>query len=271
FYTPPSVEQTESLFINPAMSRPVLPLQFNSSPPGPPPGSRCIGHADGRDLYVFDYRWALPKPVKTTPDPSAAYQAFEQSELQGQANGDFELSEALKMAAGAQAQLERDVAFVEAANATVRETNARLVEALRRVSGQDLGTDREAWLKWWMGRRGYNYAPPEKRPAPTVDVQVPLPYVPSSGPPILTPGGAGGGGGLHGWCLVWDHEKGQRPKTGSCFAAGTLVLTPAGPRVIETLRAGDHVLTGDERGSCGSPVTIESVHQARAERMLALV
>jgi hypothetical protein len=269
FYTPPSVRQTEDLFVNPQMSRPVLPLQFNSTPPGPPPGSRCVGNVGNTDLYVFDYHWALPKPVKTTPDPTVPYQRFEQSELQAKVIVDFELAEALKMAGGAQSQLERDVAVVEAANATVRETNARLAEALRRVSGEDFGTDREAWLKWWMGRRGYNYIPPEKRPRPTVDVQVPLPYMPSSGPPILTAGGGGGGG--HGWCLIWDHEKGQKPRTATCFAAGTLVLTPDGPRAIETLRAGEHVVAGDASGRTGSPATIATVLHASAEGMLALV
>jgi hypothetical protein len=269
FYTPPSVEQTQDLFLSPETGRPVLPLQFSSSTPGPPPGSRCVGRTGNLDLYVFDYHWALPKPVKTTPDPSRAYQQFERSELQGQSNGDFELGEALKMAAGAQSQLEHDVAVVEAANGAVRETNARLAEALRRVSGQDFGTDREAWLKWWMSRRGYSYIPPEKQPTTTVDVQVALPYVPASGPPVLTPGGGGGGG--RGWCLIWDHEKGQKPNIGSCFSGGTLVLTPGGPRAIETLGAGDQVLTGDGKGGTSSVSTIGAVHQSWAGSTLALV
>ena len=34
FYSPPSVEQTEILFLSPEMGRPVLPLQFGSAPPG---------------------------------------------------------------------------------------------------------------------------------------------------------------------------------------------------------------------------------------------
>ena len=173
------------------------------------------------------------------------------------------------MAGGAQSQLEHDVAVVEAANGAIRETNARLAEALRRVSGADFGTDSEAWLKWWMSRRGYQYIPPEKRPAPTVDVQVPLPYVPASGPPVLTSGGGGGGG--RGWCLVLDKEKGQKAKPGTCFAAGTLVLTPDGPRAIETLRTGEQVLTGAEGNRPGQSLTaaIAAVHQTLAESTLA--
>ena len=97
------------------------------------------------------------------------------------------------MAAGAQARLEQDVRAIEAANANIRETNARLAEALRRVAGKDLGEGREPWLKWLMERRGYAYIPPEERPKATVDVQVPLPYVPASGPPVLTEGGGEAG------------------------------------------------------------------------------
>jgi len=96
------------------------------------------------------------------------------------------------MAEGAQAQLQHDVDAIEAGNATTRELNARLAEALRRVSGKDLGDDKEAWLKWYMERRGYKYIPPTDRPKPTVDVQVPLPYVPQAGPPVVQEGGGGG-------------------------------------------------------------------------------
>jgi hypothetical protein len=270
FYTPPSVEQTQMLFLDPRMHRPQLGLQLASGTPGPPPGSRFAGSTGDTDLYVFDYHWALPKPVKTTPDPTPAYRTFELSELQAQVIGDSELAESLKMAGGAQAQLEHDVAVIEAANARVRETNARLAEALRRFSGEDFGTDREAWLKWWMGRRGYKYVPPEKRSTPTVDVQVPLPYVPTSGPPVLREGGSGGGGG-HRWCLIWDHEKGHNPMIGTCFAPGTLVLTPDGPRAIETLRTGAQVLSGDVRGPTGSSATVAAVHPGRAAETLALL
>src|SRR5206468_11325481 len=109
--------------------------------------------------------------VKTIPDPTSFYQEFERSQLQAKLDRDFEFNEAMKMAAGAQSQLEHDVGVVEASNATIRETNMRLAEALRRVSGQDFGTDREAWLKWWMAHRGYRYIPPEERPKATIDVQ----------------------------------------------------------------------------------------------------
>ena len=55
-------------------------------------------------------------------------------------------------------------------------------EALRRVTGKDLGEDREAWLKWWLESRGYKYIPPKDRDKATVDMQVALPVLPHLGP-----------------------------------------------------------------------------------------
>ncbi len=109
--------------------------------------------------------------------------------LQAQINAEFQLQEASKVAAGAQAQLANDVNVIEAINGTIRERNARVAEALRRVSGKDFGEDREAWLKWWLESRGYKYIPPKDRDKATVDMQVALPYFPSSGPAQITNGG----------------------------------------------------------------------------------
>jgi predicted lipid-binding transport protein (Tim44 family) len=50
------------------------------------------------------------------------------------------------------------------------------------------------------------------------------------------------------------HNKG-----GGCFAAGTLVATPAGPRAIETLALGDTVLAPDAGGRL-VPATVEGVY-----------
>ncbi len=276
-YSPPSMSQTQDLFVNGLnVPRYRLPMQFNSSPVGPPPGSRLVGfNQQHGSLYIWDYHWAPPSPPKKTPDPSPKYQSFEKSQLQAQIDRDFELSETAKMAEAAQAQLEQDVNTIEVGNAMIRERNARLAEALRRVSGKDLGDDREAWLKWYMERRGYKYIAPADRPKPTLDMQVPLPYVPQAGPPIIEAGGGGGSGG--GYCMIWEHFKIDGPKTkgegwvtGQCFASGTAILTPAGSRPIETLRPGDLVLTGDAADRPARPGAILAVHRSCADRTLRL-
>ncbi len=139
FYAPPTVEQTEALFVDVPNGRHILPLQFNSSPPGPPPGAHMVGHIAGKDLYIYDYTWNISRPPPPKyPDPTPAYQQFERSQLQAKVDRDFEFDETAKMTVGAQAQLQNDVNVIESANATIRETNARLREALRRVSGKRL-------------------------------------------------------------------------------------------------------------------------------------
>ena len=112
-----------------------------------------------------------------------------------------------------------------------------------------------------MKRQGYSYIPPEKRTKQTVNVQVALPYVPQSGPEVIT---ASSGGPQPKFCMIWEHDKGQAPKHDICFAAGTLVLTPDGRQAIEGLRPGDLVLTGDRPGDAGRPASILDVYQFQA-------
>jgi hypothetical protein len=276
FYAPPSVFQAQQQFLNGTpnlgQSRGTLQVQFESNSVNLPPGSRYVGYdaVKKQSFYIYDYTWApkTPAPDRPSGDPAPAYQKAEQRELQTESNLAFALGETMKMANGAQMRLESDIAAIEVANATIRETNGRLTAALRRVAGEPkLGESREEWLKWWMEHRGYAYVPPKERAKRTVDVQVPLPYVPTSGPPIIAAGGGGGGSSAGTVCLIWDHEKGQSPRVTpeNCFAAGTPVLTPDGPRPIESLRPGDRVL------SRGGPATVLDVYRSQASRTLRLV
>jgi hypothetical protein len=272
WYTPPSMSQTQAVFVNDLSARGHLALQFNSTPiETPPPGAKPVGYDSTMgSLWVYDYTWKPKAWVdKKVPDPSAKYQTFEKGQIEAKFDRDFEIDETAKMAAGAQAQLQADVNAIEAGNATVRELNARLSEALRRVSGKDFGDDKEAWLKWYIERRGYKYIPVEEREKKTVEVQVALPYVPSTGPPVIGEGG-GAGGPSPKFCVIWDHEKGQRPVNHRCFAAGTLILTSDGLRPIETLRAGDFVLTSDGPNSPTHPHPIAEIHRSTSDRTLAL-
>ena len=276
-YLPPPAERAGGKFFGFAGPEDVdtspkfYPLQFSSRPyDQPPPGSKAVGSIGGVTLYVHDFSWSPPNPTPNLPEPTLKYQHFERAQLQAQANRDFQLGEAAKMAAGAQARLEQDVGAIEASNANIRETNARLTEALRRVAGKDLGEGRESWLKWLMERRGYAYIPPEERPKAIVDVQVPLPYVPASGPPVFIEGGEAGGSKSK-FCMLWQRYESGRTQSGVCFAAGTAVQTPDGPRPIETLRAGDGIMTADGSDQEARPGTILSVERSEAVGTLRLV
>ena len=209
FYIPPTASQIGGSTSQLIPDGFILPLKTDSPPPWPPkPGARQVGVVDGVPIFMYDYTWAPKTPPPKYNDPTPDYQQYERIRLQAQINAEFQLEEAAKVAAGAQAQLANDVNVIEATNGTIRERNARVAEALRRVSGKDLGEDREAWLKWWLESRGYKYIPPKDRDKATLDMQVALPYFPSSGPARVANGNSAGNPG---YCMVYDHEKDHAP------------------------------------------------------------
>jgi hypothetical protein len=112
----------------------------------------------------------------------------------------------------AQESLAQDIQTVESWNQGIREVNDRVLPIVKTVTGQDLGADRDAWLKWWNNEQGYAYQSPpiDDKPTYTQLVSVPV-YVP--------------------------------PVHSACFGAGTSVRTLDGPRAIETLQVGDRVLS----------------------------
>jgi hypothetical protein len=268
FYLPPTAPQIGQASSELIPDGFLLPLKTDSPPPWPPkPGAKPVGMIDNTPAFIYDWTWAPKVPPKYN-DPSKPYQEFERNLFQSQIDADYQLQEASKVAAGAQAQLANDVSVIEAVNGTIRERNARLAEALRRVSGTDFGEDREAWLKWWLEKRGYKYIAPKDRDKTTLDMQVALPYFPTSGPARITNGNSAESVG--GYCIIWDHEKNQAPRAGRCFAAGTPVLTPGGAQAIETLRCGDRVLGGSATDGSRRAETILAVHQSAASRTLRL-
>ncbi len=113
-------------------------------------------------------------------------------------------------------QFQRDVATLDAQNAVITQTNARVVPLLESMTGEQLGDDAEAWTKWWADEQGYSYQPPEKQ---NFYQRAPR-YQPSYSSSVLR----------------FRH---------ACFAKGTLVQTLDGPKLIETLRIGDRVLSQD--------------------------
>jgi hypothetical protein len=108
-----------------------------------------------------------------------------------------------------------DVAMLDRMNTLGHRSNdERVLPALRAITGQNLGEDQNAWMKWWTEQQGYAFSPPPKKTyhqlAPVVD-------------PLT------GTFGVH-------H---------ACFGAGTMVRTLAGSQKIETLQTGDRVLSRD--------------------------
>ncbi len=138
------------------------------------------------------------------------------------------MAEAEKAATVAEGQLESDVTRIEAYNTPIRFVNERATSILRDVTGLDFGTDREAWIGWYVDQLGYAYHPQRGHSSlkATVVEQVPLGYVPRSVPI-----------GIADTLLSYQRV--------SCFGAGTPVHTLTGLRPIEKIEVGDLVLSQD--------------------------
>jgi hypothetical protein len=142
-----------------------------------------------------------------------------------------------KTAAVAQEQLQGDIAAVDRHNIKVKNSNDRVTQVLRSVSGKDHGVNRERWKAWYIDLKGYAYTPAPEQPCPTIVEDVPLAYQPQAvpisqyttnlGPPVISTTAT-----VTPWSIIT-----------SCFGAGTMVRTLTGPRAIETLQVGDRVLS----------------------------
>jgi Pretoxin HINT domain len=110
-----------------------------------------------------------------------------------------------QVAALTQRRIEDDVRDLEERNAEINQTNERALPLLESLTNQNFGVDPEQWKKWWTEQLGYVY---DSR------------Y--SEDKPLFTE-------------VIVPHT--------ACFAAGTLVQTVTGPRKIESIAAGDRVLS----------------------------
>jgi hypothetical protein len=125
-------------------------------------------------------------------------------------------------------QLAGDIQAIDAYNAPILDTNQKVQTVLSSATGADLGADRTSWEKWLVDLSGYAYSAPRSYDEqPTIVEQVPLSYQPQAAPVIV------------------DQPVMINVSRHSCFGAGTPVRTIGGLREIETLQAGDQVLTAD--------------------------
>jgi hypothetical protein len=138
-------------------------------------------------------------------------------------------AEAVRTAAFAQRQLESDVAAIDSYNRAAGDLDDRVTTLLKPFSGEDFGDDLASWGRWSADLRGYaQTAPSQTRTTPTIVEDVPLAYQPVEPPIPLVSGGSS--------TVLVSH---------SCFAAGTMVKTRTGERPIESIAAGDVVLSRD--------------------------
>jgi hypothetical protein len=129
----------------------------------------------------------------------------------------------------AQQSLAEDIQTVEAWNQGIREVNDRVLPLVKSVTGQDFGSDSDAWRKWWNDQLGYAYQSPSSYEKPTYTqlVVYPMPTTP-------------------------PHS--------ACFAAATPVQTIDGPRPIEELQVGDCVLSQNTATGALSYQPVVQIH-----------
>jgi hypothetical protein len=120
-----------------------------------------------------------------------------------------------------QAQQASDIAAIEATNARIEETNSRVLPILQTVTGFTQGADPVFWQRWWLNQNGLNAADKVAAKANDKDKDT------RAEKPTLVE--------------VVSARPDYIPY--SCFGNGTLVLTSSGPRAIETIEAGDLVLS----------------------------
>jgi hypothetical protein len=169
--------------------------------------------AEGADAdYVAETSTTVATPVVIIDGASAqaVQRAMNRAEMR-------QYTAAQQMAREAQ-RLEQMAA---AANADRQQLNGRIVAVLRSLTGKDYSDNPREWWDYWREENGYD----EYRETVAYRTDQSYDLTEIVAPPIQT----GGGGGFE------------------CFAAGTLVWTKTGMQEIETLRAGDIVLTMDEQ------------------------
>ncbi len=115
--------------------------------------------------------------------------------------------------------METDIRNIEEANGQINQANDRVLPLLETLTGQNLGADPEPWRKWWTEQLGYVYDSRYSEKSTSYSDTVETPdlelTLPSS--------------------QIFVHT--------ACFGAGTPVRTIAGSRKIESIAAGDRVLS----------------------------
>ena len=121
-----------------------------------------------------------------------------------------------------------NVQAIQAANVAIQQLNERILPVLAKVTGQNLGDNHDAWVRWDTDQAGYAYQN-STADKPTFTEVVQLDY--------------------------------QTRASNSCFGAGTTVRTMAGLKRIETILAGDLVLVQDTtRGSLSYQPVLTAFH-----------
>lgn len=138
-------------------------------------------------------------------------------------------AEAQRVAMSAERQLANDVRLLDAQNKAIDEWNNLVNGVLTVATGVSLKPEQDVWRKWYVDQLGFRYNLTTPDAIPTTVENVPLN---DQARPVS---------------LQYGQQSGFVIVRHSCFGKGTLVQTDSGPRAIETLQAGDQVLSQNTR------------------------
>ena len=142
------------------------------------------------------------------------------------------MAQAERQAEFSRQRLEKDVADLVRYNADVDEVNDRATGALTAATGENPGSERGDWVKWWTGL------------AETVSSASPAPRSPERGE---------------------DPAPARGRSRVTSFGAETPVRTLSGLQPIENLRAGDKVLTQDTASGALGFATVVTIRRVASE------
>jgi tetratricopeptide (TPR) repeat protein len=141
----------------------------------------------------------------------------------------------------AEQQLENDVRSLEMYNKSAQDLNRKVVDILNDAADQKLKPDPEMAQRWAIDQLGMAFRSTPEKPKPTIIENVPLAFQP---PPVSG--------------LQFNGNSYSTPSN-ACFGMGTRVHTQSGQTEIETIRAGDQVLTQNSRTGALSYQTVVTV------------
>jgi hypothetical protein len=227
--------------------------QYNGRAPTDPATARLI-----QEAHQNPKSWVTPRAfnqnvVSINRSVTTTTSTPEESTLQipiGQIMLQYQMA-----AANAEQKLANDIQAVEQFNAGVNDSNERVGQVLRGITGHDQGPDQQAWAAWWTNQQGYVYKPPQSQPKPTVVQDVPLDYTPQGVPVSRTT--------ATGPTTVVSTTESVTAGHHSCFKGGTPVRTLVGPRPIEDVKVGDRLLTADTRTGALSYQPVIAVYHNR--------
>ena len=212
-YTPPSVLQFGDQLGLDASGQPVVVRQANPSTGTAFLGSNIApGQSRINGMTQSEINQVMPimdsslafKPI--LPNTRFTFQFSDQAKIPLK---QLE-AEAKKSAAATEQQLRDDVRMLEDHNVSVRIANDQVASVLNGATGQALPPDRGSWTNWWVNKIGYASSSDEWTSRASVVQNVSIGYQ----PPLMPEGAARD-------VLAYGRR--------SCFGAGTLVQTIAGP------------------------------------------